>query len=148
MKNYIVIKDKETKQFIDIEDIMKYLLGSEYYKLFDEEKLIRRYEEAFRYNMFLNEKVNIVHSELGVFEDNYKIKKKMYDIKKDFFIDNDITYLLSLCRFNEFLLLEKISCKGIVIQELNIDNDNEKDNYIILNKYLDKLLVCHLLQKI
>lgn len=148
MHNYIFIMNEKSKKFNDIQDIIKYLLGEDYYSLNNEEQVIRRYENAFNIIMTLKDKINIVHTLLGTFEDNYSVNPKEYDFKTDFIIDTDITYLLSLARLNQILLLEKINCNRIIPKEFNVNENSQKDNYIVVNTYANKLMLLNTLQEI
>lgn len=147
MNNYILITNDKNIKFDNIEDIMKHLLGDDYYTLSEEQRFIRRYENAFNSIMMSGTKENIVHTLLGVIEDNYKAIQKEYNLKTDFIIDTDITYLLSLCRLNKFLLLEKVDSNNIIPKDFDKEHVIIENNFIIINKYINRLMIHHTLQE-
>lgn len=145
MNNYILITNDKNMKFNNIEDMIKYLLGDDYYSLSEEQKFIRRYENAFNSIMMSGTKDNIVHTLLGVIKDDYNAIRKEYNLKTDFIIDTDLTYLLSLCRLNKHLLLEKLDLNNIIPKDFEKEHVIVEGNFIILNKYINRLMVHHTL---
>ncbi len=117
LKNLIVMEEQkyecDTK-----EELVKLLLGSDYYDKTEQEK-----RKTMELKAEINRSVAIMNGE--------------WDEQKDFILKDETTYILSLLRLNKILLLEKKDCN---IFTKNIDKSQIKENYIIVNNWADKLL--------
>ena len=138
MKNIILITKKEQYELNNLEEIFHNIFGPEYETLDEKAKLIQRYEMAFAVSKFYNN-IPIVHTKMGTMGEKYRVEAEEYDIDNSFIIDNEITYILSLCKLNEIMLLEN---KDANILTKNIDKTNIEDNYIVINTYVNQILNC------
>jgi len=136
MKNIIILFGESNHEFNDLNEVQAYLFGDEYNSLSDEQKEKIRYERAFYVSKF-NNNLPIVNTQKGVYEDNYKIIQKGYDLEKSIIIDNEFTYILSLCRINLFILLEKIDSE---IFTKTVNKSTIQDNYIVVNTFANNIL--------
>ena len=57
--------------------------------------------------------------------------------KNAFIIYDEITYILSLLKFNKIILLEKTNAN---ILGKYINKENIEENYLILNKFADEIM--------
>ena len=135
MKKLIASFNNQFYEFDSLPELISIIFGNEYQNLSEKEKFIKRYEIAFPISKLLN--IPIAHTKLGTIGEFYKILTKEVDIKNSFVIDSEITFILSLCKFEKILLLENIN-SNIFINKL--EDLNTKDNYIILNSFCDVLL--------
>ena len=74
-------------------------------------------------------------------QDNIKIynmgsKVQNYD-KEAFIVYDEITYILSMLKFNKIILLEKTNAN---IFGKYINKENITDNYIIVNKFANEII--------
>lgn len=134
MKDYIVIENENNNQFDSVEELIDYIFGNEYKNLNNKEKLYKRYEKAFYLKIVLNNKdIEIVESDIGVLLDKYTYTKKEYDKNYAIIIDDEISLIKSLCKYNQIVLLEKKGKYKFHKKEDEIYL-KEGDNYIIVNK--------------
>lgn len=123
MNNLIVITKDNTYKLNNYIKLYELFLGEDYFNLNKEEQKERIKQKAKIYSYQENIKlVNI--------NDNYD-KEKPYIL-----IDNEINYILSIIKLYNILILENrdsnIFIKDFMKQET-------KDNYFIINNYIDKL---------
>lgn len=125
MENLIAIEGKEKIKANTIEELVKKLISADFYELSKEEKI---------------NKLEIKTTQNCIFR-NIPITKSInnIDLTKDKFILHDqYTYILSLVKNNIIILLERVDSN---IFTKTIDKTNIKDNYIIVNKYIDEILI-------
>ena len=95
MKKLIVIEGKEKYQFEDIKSLVEKFINSKYYSMNDKEKQNELEKRALA----------------NTFKSNYRIKRisnNENEFKDDeFIINNEITYILSMAKFNRIMLLER-----------------------------------------
>ena len=127
LKNLILIENNKSVQMDNLEELIKYVLGDNYYNLPKEKQMelmklnLKTSALSLGYNIVTLESKNIQEISL----ENSAI---LYD---------EITYILSLVILNRFTLLEK---KDSNIFTKNLDKSNMSDNYIILNTFAKELL--------
>ena len=139
----IVAQGKEVMQLDSIEELVDKVLGEEYRELSEKDKLQKRYENALLQAMFNN--VDIVYSSKGIInKDKTFDKQTPYDINKSFVIDDDFTFLLSLCKVNDLRVLERIDSNIFISDEDREELKNEAGNYIIVNERVDKIMNRHI----
>ncbi|MDD2377001.1 MAG: hypothetical protein PHD15_04070 [Clostridia bacterium] len=136
MKNIIILYENNKYEINTLQEIVKLVLGEEYLNMNVEEKFKVRYEKAFGICKMNN--IIIIDTKVGVLNDNNKTKIK-YDILNTFIIDNEETYILSLCKYADMLLLEEKNSEVFNNKELIKNNTN--DNYVVINKYVNELLL-------
>lgn len=122
MEKIIVIEGKEHRGYNDIESIIKDLVCDDFYEM----------EESDRKKQLnLKATANTMKSTIKI--------KDTYD-KDAFIVKDELTYLLSLAKFNRILLLERINadilCRGL-------DKTGYSKNYVVVNKVADELLKNH-----
>ena len=125
MEKLIVIEGKEKYQYIDLKSLVQSFINSNYYNMREKEKQNELEKKAIANTIQSNIKIIKINSTKRNFE------------KDEFVINNEITYILSLLRFNKIVLLEKIDAN---IFGRYIDKTNLSNNYIILNKFADEIL--------
>ena len=129
MKDLILIENEKYNQFSRIEEITKFLLGDNYFNISDEEKRELMRLNARAYCINTNKKIVT----LNEIKDN--------NIDNIFAIQDEKSYILSLLNINKYTLLEKTTC-DIFTSDLN--KENIKDNYIIVNRFAEELLDKHI----
>lgn len=134
--NLIINLNKSVYYLDNIKDLINLVFGEEYLKLTKEEQFKIRYKLLFPFSM--EHKYLIVDSYKGIIKDSKKVEDNVnYDINKSFFIDNEVTTILSLCKINQLQILEKVDA-DILTKDMN--KENIKGNYILLNKFVDELI--------
>ena len=84
-----------------------------------------------------HEYLPIVNTEQGTYGDNFDIVKKDYDFENAFIIDDDYSYILSLCKINSFMLLE---VRNSNIFTGLIDKSEIKDDLVVINHFAKEIL--------
>lgn len=125
MEKLIVIEGKEKYQYKDLKSLVQGFINSNYYDMDEKEKQNELEKKAVANNMLSKSKIIKINNEKKSFE------------KDEFVINNEVTYILSLLRFNKIVLLEKIDAN---IFGRYIDKTKLSNNYIILNKFADEIL--------
>ena len=129
LKNLIIIENGQEYQFDTLEDIVKNLIDENYYNMTNEEKTNAMKMKAL---------ANCINNKMEVVQENTdKIENK-------FIIKDEITYILSLLKTNNLILLEH---KDSSYLTKDIDKSNMKDNYIIVNTFAKDLLNNYLNEK-
>ena len=144
--NLIVAQGKNIMQMNTLEELIDRIFGEEYKDLSDKEKLNQRYKDAMPYAVFNN--MNIVYSSKGIVKENKTFDKKTpIELEKSFIIDDEMTFLLSLCRVNDLRILERRYSNIFISSEDREELDGQDGNYVIVNKRVDKLLKRYLQEK-
>lgn len=127
-KNYVVVEDEEKYDYDNVQEIIKSILGENYYELPKEE----RYQKM-KLKTFINAKIN----NLPIFE---LTNKNDVDINLDgYILFNEMTFLLSLAKNKDIVIFEKEG--NTFTKELDTSNlrrINEK--YIVINDIANALL--------
>ena len=125
MENLIVIEGKEKYQYKDFESLIENFINKNYFTMSEDERKIEL------------EKKTIANT----WQDNIKIINfNKYPIDFDengFIIYDEITYILSMLKFNKLILLEKTEAN---IFGKYINKDGFEDNYIIINSFANDIL--------
>ena len=141
----IIIIEKNKKYFIrNISELFEYFFGEEYNNLSFNEKYKIRFEKA--YGFVIKNNLELVDTRVGKLNGDAEVTSKKYDFSKAFIIDNEITFILSLCKFEQILLLEKLENKDkifIINGILNFE-ENLENGYVIINNFIDKLLLLNM----
>lgn len=132
LKKIIIVEDDKKIQCDSEEEIIKLLIDDKYYELSDEEKIKRREIKAI---------ANCINNDMEIVKD---IDVKTENIEGKFIIKDEKTYVLSLLRTNNIMLLERIDSN---IYTGNINKKDITDNYIIVNKFANRLLEIYLRKK-
>ena len=124
LKKLIIIENGKEFQFDTLDELVKELIDKNFYNMTQNEKKEKMKMKALA--NCLNTKMNIVE---GITADD--------SIDEKFIIKDEITYILSLLRTNNVLLLER---KDANIFTKYLNKENFEDNYIILNTFAKEIL--------
>ena len=132
MNNLIVIEGKEKYQYDDLQSLVKNFISPNYYEMSKEEKENELEKKTIANTMLEKNKT-------------MKIEKEIKEIDENAFILYDeITFILSLAKFNKIVLLERTDAN---IFSQYIDKQSFKDNYIIINKFANEIIKKYLKDK-
>lgn len=130
MEDLIVIVGNDKYQYKDLESLICGFINNDYYNMSDEEKMNELEKKAIANSMQYSIKV-------------VKLEEKTNDFDEDAFILYDeITYILSMLKFDRFILLERTDAN---IFGKYINKENMQDNYIIINKFANDILKKYLM---
>ena len=132
MEKLIVIEGRESYQYSNINNLIKNFINKDYF------------------NMSVEERKNELEKKImaNTIQRNIKVVKLENNIKNfshnAFVLYDEITYILSMLKFNIIILLERKDAEifGKYINNENIKNN--EDNYIILNKFADEIMTNYL----
>ncbi len=129
MENLIVIEGEEKYQYNNIKSLIENFINKNYFNMSKEEKEKELEKKAVANTWQSNIKI-------------VKLEKKTSDFDENSFILYDeITYILSMLKFNKIILLEKTSAN---IFGKYINKQNIEDNYIIINKFANEIMKTYL----
>ena len=125
MENLIVIEGKEKYQYRDIESLVEKFINENYFYMTEADRKAELEKRAIINNP--QNKIKIC-----------KLDNKTTNFDKNaFIIYDEITYILSLLKFNKIILLEKTNAN---ILGKYINKENIEENYLILNKFADEIM--------
>lgn len=125
MENLIVIEGKEKYQYRDIESLVEKFINENYFYMDEADRKVELEKRATMNNP--QNKIKIC-----------KLDNKTTNFDKNaFIIYDEITYILSLLKFNKIILLEKTNAN---ILGKYINKENIEENYLILNKFADEIM--------
>lgn len=125
MENIIVIEGKEKYQYRDIESLVEKFINENYFYMDEADRKVELEKGAIMNNP--QNKIKIC-----------KLDNKTTNFDKNaFIIYDEITYILSLLKFNKIILLEKTNAN---ILGKYINKENIEENYLILNKFADEIM--------
>ena len=136
MDPLVVIIQGQQFKLKNLNNLVASIFGKSYFDLSQEERLKVRYEKAHAISQF-HKYLPIVNTEQGTYGDNFDIVKKDYDFENAFIIDDDYSYILSLCKINSFMLLEVRNSN--IITGL-IDKREIKDDLVVINHFAKEIL--------
>ena len=136
MDPLVVIIQGQQFKLKNLNNLVASIFGKSYFDLSQEERLKVRYEKAHAISQF-HKYLPIVNTEHGTYGDNFDIVKKDYDFENDFIIDDDYSYILSLCKINSFMLLE---VRNSNIFTGLIDKSEIKDDLVVINHFAKEIL--------
>ena len=125
MENLIVIEGKEKYKYNDIESLIKGFINEKYYNMSETEQKSELEKKAI---------ANTIQDNIKIY--NMESKAQNYD-KEAFIVYDEITYILSMLKFNKIILLEKTNAN---IFGKYINKENITDNYIIVNKFANEII--------
>ena len=129
MDPLVVIIQGQQFKLKNLNNLVASIFGKSYFDLSQEERLKVRYEKAHAISQF-HKYLPIVNTEQGTYGYNFDIVKKDYDFENAFIIDDDYSYILSLCKINSFMLLE---VRNSNIFTGLIDKSEIKDDLVVIN---------------
>ena len=136
MDPLVVIIQGQQYKLKNLNNLVASIFGKSYFDLSQEERLKVRYEKAHAISQF-HKYLPIVNTEQGTYGDNFDIVKKDYDFENAFIIDDDYSYILSLCKINSFMLLE---VRNSNIFTGLIDKSEIKDDLVVINHFAKEIL--------
>jgi len=125
MEKLIIIEGKEKYKYDDIENLIQTFVSNNYFNISDEEKNELLEKKAVANTMMDNIKI----VKLNKYPDDFK--------EESFIIYDEISYILSMLKFNKLILLERTDAN---IFGKYINKEKIEDNYIIINKFADEIL--------
>ena len=125
MENLIVIEGKEKYKYNDIESLIKGFINERHYNMSETEQKNELEKKAI---------ANTIQDNIKIY--NMESKAQNYD-KEAFIVYDEITYILSMLKFNKIILLEKTNAN---IFGKYINKENITDNYIIVNKFANEII--------
>ena len=136
MDPLVVIIQGQQFKLKNLNNLVASIFGKSYFDLSQEERLKVRYEKAHAISQF-HKYLPIVNTEQGTYGDNFDIVKKDYDFENAFIIDDDYSYILSLCKINSFMLLE---VRNSNIFTGLIDKSEIIDDLVVINHFAKEIL--------
>lgn len=135
-KNLILRIGDDLYQLDTLDEISLNIFGKDYFLLNDKDKFYKRYELILPYS-FENDR-EIIHTLLGVIKSEKSfVKMEEYDINNSLIINDEISFILSLCMIDQIAILEK---KDANIFAKNIDKRDMEGNYIVINNFAEEIL--------
>jgi len=125
MENLIVIEGKEKYKYDNIENLIETFVSKNYFDMSNEEQS-NILEKKTIANTMLN---NIKIVKLNKYPDDFE--------ENSFILYNEISYILSMLKFNKLILLERTDAN---IFGKYINKEWIEDNYIIINKFANEIL--------
>lgn len=133
MKDLIYMEQEEISKFDCLQELYEFIFGKHYFELTEKEKFIRRYEIAFYKIKFYKQDLDIVHTKIGVLGEKYQIINQNYEFKKAFIIDDEKSFIMSLCKFPNIIILESKYRDNLLTAK---EKQKYKGNYIVINKII------------
>ena len=124
MENLIVIEGKEKYQYKDIKSLIENFINKNYFDMSKEERKIELEKKTIANTMQSNIKI-------------VKLEKTEDFDENAFILYDEISYILSMLKFNKIILLERTDAN---IFGRYINKENIKDNYIIINKFANEII--------
>ncbi len=125
MENLIVIEGKEKYQYKDIKGLIENFINKNYFSMSEEERKNELEKKTIANTIQGNIKIVKLEKDKKDFEENAFI---LYD---------EISYILSMLKYNKIILLERTDAN---IFGRYINKENMQDNYIIINKFADEIM--------
>ena len=125
MENLIVIEGKEKYQYKDIKGLIENFINKNYFSMSEEERKNELEKKVLANTIQGNIKIVKLEKDKKDFEENAFI---LYD---------EISYILSMLKFNKIILLERTDAN---IFGRYINKENMQDNYIIINKFANEIM--------
>lgn len=125
MEKLIIIEGKEKYKYDNIEDLIQTFVSNNYFNMSAEEKNELLEKKAVANTMMDNIKV----VKLNKYPDDFE--------EETFIIYDEISYILSMLKFNKLMLLERTDAN---IFGKYINKESIEDNYIIINKFANEIL--------
>lgn len=125
MENLIVIEGKEKYQYKDIKSLIEDFISKNYFNM----SKVERKNELEKKTI-----ANTMQSDIKI----AKLEKETMDFDENAFVLYDeISYILSMLKFNKIILLERTDAN---IFGRYINKENIKNNYIIINKFANDIM--------
>ena len=125
MEKLIVIEGKEKYKYDNIQNLIETFVSKNYFNMSNEEKNIILEKKTVANTMM----DNIKTVKLNKYPDDFQ--------EESFVLYDEITYILSMLKFNKLILLERTDAN---IFGKYINKQSIEDNYIIINKFANEIL--------
>ena len=125
MEKLIVIERDEKYQYKDMDSLIRSFINKDFYEMTEGEKETEMEKKAVA-NTFLD---NIKIIKLNETKDNFE--------EDAFILYDEITYILSMLKFDKLILLERVDAE---ILGKYINREGITDNYIIINKFANEIM--------
>lgn len=125
MENLIVIEGKEKYKYEDLQSLVKNFISKNYYEMSEREKENELEKKTIANTMLNNIKTTKIEKGTTEFDENTFV---LYD---------EITFILSLAKFNKIILLERTDAN---LFGKYVNKENMKDNYIIINRFANEIM--------
>ena len=133
MKNLIYIENEQANQFDSLQELYEFIFGKQYFYSTEKQKFIKRYKLAFYITRFHCSNLDIVHTQIGILGEKYKIINEKFNPQKAFVIDNERTFVMSLCRLSNIMILESKNSNNILSAK---EKEIYKGNYVVINEFV------------
>ena len=144
--NLIVAQGKNVMQMNSLDELIDRVFGDEYRNLNKKEKLKMRYNKAIFQAMLNNMKV-LYSPKVIIKKDRTFDNHTPYEIDKCFIIDDETTFLLSLCKVNDLRILEREDSNIFLSDEDRKEIKSDEGNYVFINKRVDQIMSRHIHEK-
>lgn len=125
MENLIVIEGKRKYQYKDLKSLIENFINPNYFNMSEEERKTELEKKTI---------ANTIQNNIKI----AKLGKNSIDFdENEFILYDEISYILSMLKFNKLILLERTDAN---IFGKYINKENIQDNYIIINKFADEIL--------
>ena len=139
----IVAQGKKIIQLESLSELESKIFGKDYKYLNQNEKLQQRYNMALPQSIMNN--IPIVYTTKGIInKDKIFDSESPYLLEKSIVIDDEITFILSLCKVNNLRILEKEGANIFLTDEEYKNNICKDSNYIFINSKVDEIMKKHL----
>ena len=139
----IVAQGKKIIQLESLSELESKIFGKDYKYLNQNEKLQQRYNMALPQSIMNN--IPIVYTTKGIInKDKIFDSESPYLLEKSIVIDDEITFILSLCKVNNLRILEKEGANIFLTDEEDKNNICKDSNYIFINSKVDEIMKKHL----
>ena len=142
----ILTNDGKEYYLESYDELINLIFGEDYNRKIFNEKYITRFEKA--HLIVTEHELDLVDTRVGKLTEDGKIESDKFNFSNSFIIDNDKTFILSLLKVKNMVLLEKKNenifyIEGIIedLEKSNIIGINE---YVVINKLVDKLLLLNM----
>lgn len=142
----ILTNDGKEYYLESYDELINLIFGEDYKNKSFNEKYITRFEKA--HLIVTEHELELVDTRVGKLTEDGKVESSNFNFSNAFIIDNDKTFILSLLKAKNMVLLEKKNenifyIEGIIedLEKSNIIGINE---YIVINKLVDKLLLLNM----
>lgn len=142
----ILTNDGKEYYLESYDELINLIFGEDYNRKNFNEKYITRFEKA--HLIVTEHELDLVDTRVGKLTEDGKIESDKFNFSNSFIIDNDKTFILSLLKVKNMVLLEKKNenifyIEGIIedLEKSNIIGINE---YVVINKLVDKLLLLNM----
>ena len=135
----IVAQGENVMQLENLEELESKVFGDKYKDLSKKEKLQQRYKMALPQSIMNN--MPIVYSTKGIInKDKTFDSKTAYSLEKSIVIDDETTFILSLCKVDDLRILEREDANIFLTDKERESLTDKEGNYIFINAKVDEIM--------